>query len=175
MKLQKHFFNQLLHHPDTPVWTLICTMVAIMASYNTVIRYGFSEKMFLRILIVYPLIVVFIYCLRTFVTLPIVLKLHNYFPNIIKINVPVQVSIPLLVIWFNVSIMMVLFTVIHHTLYPHFVIGYIGNWIKTFFVAVPIFFFVAKPLIFNMFDLLKAKHPLITSDQPNKSNNKVDS
>lgn len=169
MKLKKHFFNKLLHHPDTPVWTLICTMVAIMASYNTVIRYGFSEKMFLRILIVYPLIVIFIYCLRTFVTLPIVLKLHNYFPNIIKINVPVQVSIPLLVIWFNVSIMMVLFTFIHHTLYPHFLIGYIGNWIKTFFVAVPIFFFVTKPLIFNMFDLLRANYPLIIYEKTSQT------
>ena len=102
----KTFFHKLLHHPNTLPWVIISTMVAIMASYNIIIRYGLSEKMFLRIIIVYPIIVTFIYYLRTYVTLPIALMLHQYFPSIVTQRVPKHISVTLLVIAFNVSIMM---------------------------------------------------------------------
>lgn len=158
----KQFFHKVLHHPNTLPWVLISTMVAIMASYNTVIRYGFSESMFLRILIVYPFIVAFIYYLRAYVTLPIALKLHQYFPSIVTERIPKHVSVPLLVIAFNVSVMMVWFTEMHRQLYPHFLLGYFDNWIKTFFVAVPVFFFIVHPAIIYLFNHLRNRYPLLT-------------
>lgn len=160
MQKIKNILHRLLHHPNTMPWVFISTMVAIMASYNTIIRYGLSEKMFLRVGIVYPFIVIFIYYLRTYVTLPIALRLHKYFPNIITTLIPKHISITLLVIMFNVSIMMVWFTEFHRQLYPNFLPGYFGNWVKTFFVAVPVFFLVVRPSILSIFNKLKRMHPL---------------
>lgn len=157
----KTFFHKLLHHPNTLPWVIISTMVAIMASYNIIIRYGLSEKMFLRIIIVYPIIVTFIYYLRTYVTLPIALMLHQYFPSIVTQRVPKHISVTLLVIAFNVSIMMVLFTEMHRQLYPSFLPSYFANWFKTFFVAVPVFFFIVRPSIIYIFSQLKIKYPLL--------------
>ena len=160
MQRIKNILHDLFHHPNTMPWIIISTMVAIMATYNTVIRYGLSAKMLLRVLIIYPLIVIFIYCLRTYITLPISLKLHDYFPSIITRKVPKTISVPLLVITFNVSIMMIWFTEMHRQLYPQFVSGYFGNWIKTFFVAVPVFFFIVRPSLITIFNKLKELHPL---------------
>ena len=160
MKSIKFWLKKVLHHPNTMPWTFIGTMVAIMASYNTIIRYGFSERMLEKVFIIYPLIVIFIYCLRTYVTLPLALKLHNYFPTVIANNIPKKISVPMLVITFNVSIMMIWFTEIHRQLYPQFVPGYLGNWVKTFFVAIPVFFFIVRPTLITIFKKLKQSHPL---------------
>lgn len=156
----KFLLKRMLHHPNTMSWAFISIMVAIMASYNTIIRYGFSEKMLEKVFIIYPLIVIFIYALRTYVTLPIVLKVHNYFPTIITNSIPRHISVPTLVITFNVSIMMVWFTEIHRQLYPQFLPGYLGNWMKTFFVAIPVFFFVVRPTLITIFKRLRQSHPL---------------
>lgn len=160
MQKIRNISHNVLHHPSTMTWFIISTMVAIMATYNTVIRYGFSEKMLFRVLIVYPFIVMFIYWLRAYVTLPIALKLHTYFPSIITNRVPKSISIPLFVIALNVSIMMIWFTQMHRQLYPHFVAGYFGNWLKTFCVAIPVFFFIVHPSLIKIFDKLKELHPL---------------
>lgn len=160
MKQVKNILHRTLHNPNTMPWVFISTMVAIMATYNTVIRYGFSEKMLLRVWMIYPFIVVFIYCLRTYVTLPIALKLHQYFPSLVSRKVPKTISVPLLVITFNVSVMMVWFTEMHRQLYPHFISGYFGNWVKTFFVAVPVFFFIVRPSLIAIINKLKQAHPL---------------
>ncbi|CAM3136094.1 hypothetical protein [Leuconostoc rapi] len=157
----KTFFHKILHHPNTLPWVLISTMVAIMASYNTIIRYGLSEKMFMRVIIVYPIIVAFIYYLRAYVTLPIALKLHQYFPSVITKRIPKHISVTLLVIAFNVSIMMVLFTEMHRQLYPSFFPSYFDNWVKTFFVAVPVFFLIVRPTLIYIFNHLKIKYPLL--------------
>lgn len=160
MESIKFLLKRTLHHPNTMPWAFISTMVAIMASYNTIIRYGFSEKMLEKVFIIYPLIVIFIYCLRTYITLPIVLKIHSYFPTILTNNIPRHISVPVLVITFNVSIMMVLFTKMNRQLYPQFLSGYLGNWVKTFFVAIPVFFFVVRPTLVNIFKKLKQSYPL---------------
>lgn len=156
----KFLLKKILHHPNTMPWAFISTMVAIMASYNTIIRYGFSERVLEKVFIIYPLIVIFIYCLRTYVTLPLVLRIHNYFPTVITNNIPRHISVPILVITFNVSIMMVWFTETHRQLYPYFLSGYLGNWVKTFFVAIPIFFFVVRPTLLTIFKKLKQSYPL---------------
>jgi hypothetical protein len=147
----------MLHHPNTMSWAFISIMVAIMASYNTIIRYGFSEQMLEKVFIIYPLIVIFIYALRTYITLPLVLKVHNYFPTIITNSIPRHISVPTLVITFNVSIMM---AEIHRQLYPQILPGYLGNWMKTFFVAIPVFFFVVRPTLITIFKRLRQSHPL---------------
>ncbi len=120
----------------------------------------FSERMLAKVLIIYPLIVIFIYCLRTYVTLPLVLRIHNYFPTIITNKVPRHISVPTLVITFNVSIMMILFTEMHRQLYPQFFSGYLGNWVKTFFVVIPVFFFIVRPTLITIFKKLKQSYPL---------------
>ncbi|MBU7567981.1 hypothetical protein KGP39_04230 [Weissella hellenica] len=160
MESIKFLLKRMLHHPNTMSWAFISIMVAIMASYNTIIRYGFSEQMLEKVFIIYPLIVIFIYALRTYVTLPLVLKVHNYFPTIITNSIPRHISVPTLVITFNVSIMMVWFTEIHRQLYPQFLPGYLGNWMKTFFVAIPVFFFVVRPTLITIFKKLRQSHPL---------------
>lgn len=156
----KNFLKKMLHHPNTMTWVLISTMVAIMISYNTIIRYGFSGQMLEKVFIVYPLIVIFIYYLRKYVTLPFALALHQYFPNIITDKIPEHVTVPMLVITFNVSVMMVWFTEMHRQLYPHFLSGYLNNWPRTFFVALPVFFFVVRPVLDAVFKKLKQVHPL---------------
>ncbi|HBP97915.1 hypothetical protein [Leuconostoc lactis] len=158
--LQKFLFR-ILHHPNTVAIVLLSTMVMIMLSYNTIIRFGLSWPIVMTILKVYPLAVLFIYCLRTYVTLPLVLKLHNYFPKHFTTVVPRHVSIPVLVIAGNVSVMMVILTETHRQLYPYFIPGYFGNWAKTFFVAVPVFFFIVRPAIDYLFNNLKVKYPSI--------------
>lgn len=160
MESIKFLLKRTLHHPNTMPWAFISTMVAIMASYNTIIRYGFSERMLEKVFIMYPFIVIFIYCLRTYVTLPLVLRIHNYFPTIITNKVPRHISVPTLVITFNVSIMMILFTEMHRQLYPQFFSGYLGNWVKTFFVAIPVFFFIVRPTLITIFKKLKQSYPL---------------
>lgn len=160
MKYIKLLLKKLLHHPNTMPWVFISTMVAIMASYNTVIRYGFSERMLAKVFTIYPLIVIFIYFLRTYVTLPLALKIHKYFPTFITNKIPQHISTTILVITFNVSIMMVWFTETHRQLYPHFISGYLGNWAKTFFVAIPVFFFIVRPILLAMFKKLKQEYPL---------------
>ena len=107
--LQK-FWCRILQHPNPVAIALLSTMVMIMLSYNTIIRFGLSWPIVMTILKVYPLAVLFIYCLRTYVTLPLVLKLHNYFPKHFTTIVPRHVSIPVLVIAGNVSVMMVILT-----------------------------------------------------------------
>lgn len=151
--------HRILHHPNTVVVTLVSTMVMIMLSYNTIIRYGVSWPVILTILKIYPLAVLFIYCLRTYVTLPLVLKLHDYFPHHFNQVIPRHVSIPFFVITGNVSVMMVILTETHRKLYPYFVSGFVGNWTKTFFVAVPVFFFIVRPTIDFIFNNLKMKYP----------------
>ncbi|WP_315901881.1 hypothetical protein [Leuconostoc lactis] len=59
----KQILHKLLHHPNTLPWVFVGIMVAVMSSYNTIIRYGFSEKMLLRVAIVYPFVVMFIHLL----------------------------------------------------------------------------------------------------------------
>lgn len=157
----KRFLHKLLHHPNALPWVLISTMVAIMASYNILIRYGLSEKMFMRVIIMYPIIVTFIYYLRAYVTLPIALKLHQYFPSIVTTRIPKHISVTLLVIAFNVSIMMILFTEMHRQLYPSFFPSYFANWGKSFFVAVPVFFLIVRPTMIYIFHHLKIKYPLL--------------
>lgn len=156
----KQILHKLLHHPNTMPWVFVGIMVAVMSSYNTIIRYGFSEKMLLRVAIVYPFVVMFIYYLRTYVSLPIAMMLHRYFPTILTKNVPKHVSVTVLVITFNVSVMMVWFTEIHRQLYPHFILGYVGNWAKTFFVAIPLYFFIVRPITLKLFNKLKQAHPI---------------
>jgi hypothetical protein len=56
--------------------------------------------------------------------------------------------------------MMVLFTEMNRQLYPQFLSGYLGNWVKTFLVAVPVFFFVVRPTLITIFKKLKQSHPL---------------
>ncbi|MCT0001146.1 hypothetical protein [Weissella cibaria] len=160
MKYIKSSSKKLLHHPNTMTWLFISTMVAIMSTYNTIIRYGVSEIILEKVFTFYPLIVIFVYLLRTYVTLPLVLKLHKYLPSFITNNIPNHISVPTLVITFNVSIMMVWFTETHRHLYPQFISGYLGNWAKTFFVAVPVFFFIVRPTLLAIFKKLKQTYPL---------------
>lgn len=161
MTLVQKIMYRILHHPNTVAITLVSTMVMIMLSYNTIIRYGVSWPVIFTILKIYPMTVLFIYCLRTYVTLPLVLKLHDYFPNYFTKVIPRHVSIPFFVITGNVSVMMVILTETHRTLYPYFIPGYVGNWVKTFFVAVPVFFFIVRPVIDYIFKNLKTKYPLL--------------
>ncbi|MGX7051691.1 hypothetical protein [Leuconostoc palmae] len=161
MNLLRRKFSQVLHHPNTLVVTILSTMVMIMLSYNTIIRYGISLSVILTIVKVYPAAVIFIYYLRRFVTLPLVLRLHDFYPNIFSKMAPRHVTIPFLVIAGNVSVMMVILTETHRSLYPLFLQGYIDNWFKTFLVAVPLFFFIVRPLIILIFDQLKTIFPLV--------------
>ena len=68
---------------------------------------------------------------------------------------------PLLVITGNVSIMMAILTETHRQLYPLFLPGYIDNWAKTFFVAIPLFFFIVRPAIIYIFNHLKLRFPKV--------------
>ena len=160
MNYIKSLLKNLLHHPNTMTWMFISTMVAIMASYNTIIRYGFSEIILEKVFSVYPLIVICVYLLRTYVTLPLVMKIHEYCPKFITNKIPHHISVPTLIITFNVSIMMILFTQTHSQLYPNFISGYFGNWAKSFFVAIPVFFFIVRPTILAIFKKLKQTYPL---------------
>ncbi|CAH1852381.1 hypothetical protein [Convivina praedatoris] len=164
MKKSTLFFRRILHHPNTLSWLLITTMVAIMVSYNSIIRYGFSEKIFFKILIIYPFAVVLVYALRTYFTLPLAIQLHKYFPNNFQKYMPPKITVPLLVITFNVTVMMAIFTELNYKLYPHFISGYIGNWEKTFIVVIPVFFFIVRPIITAVLYKLKVKYPLPVVD-----------
>ena len=159
MTLFHKLMSRILHHPNTVAITIVSTMVMIMLSYNTIIRYGVSWPVILTILKIYPLTVLFIYCLRTYVTLPLVLKLHDFFPHHFNKVIPRHVSIPFFVITGNVTVMMVILTETHRNLYPYFVPGFVGNWAKTFFVAGPVFFFIVRPIIDYIFNNLKLKFP----------------
>ncbi len=55
MKKTHAIANQLLHHPSTIVITLLSTMVAIMLSYNIIMRYGISWHVFSTIFDIVPL------------------------------------------------------------------------------------------------------------------------
>ncbi|MDF7627595.1 hypothetical protein OZX65_00405 [Leuconostocaceae bacterium ESL0723] len=158
-----HFFKKLLHHPKTMAWMFPVIMVALMTSYNTFIRYGWSEKMFAQVFVVYPLIVIFIYYFRALVTYPLALRIHRYFPDFISDHVPARFTVPMVVIMFNVSVMMVWFTDMHHKLYPHFLPGYTNNWLKSYFVAVPIYLFIVRPAVAYLFEKLQERYPLIES------------
>lgn len=72
------------------------------------------------------------------------MKLHKYFPTFLTNNVPKHVSLTLFVITFNVSVMMSWFTEMHRELYPHFVSGYLGNWVNTF---LSLFLYISLLLI----------------------------
>ncbi|CAK1229722.1 hypothetical protein LMG30237_ALEAABJJ_00304 [Fructobacillus tropaeoli] len=160
MKSLSKFLHKLLHHPNTLAWVFPIVMVAIMSTYNTVIRFGFSEKKLERVWLMYPVIVVFIYCLRTFVTLPITMRLHKHYPKFIKNHLSESYTVPLTVMMLNVSIMMLWLTEMYHRLYPQFLPGYLMNWVKTFFVAVPIFFLIVRPIILAIFDYLRNRFPV---------------
>ncbi len=166
MKKTHAIANQLLHHPSTIVITLLSTMVAIMLSYNIIMRYGISWHVFSTILILYPFVVVFIYSLRRYVTLPLVTYLHQYFPKIFKTWISAHVSVPFFVIAANVTVMMSIFTETHRHMYPVFFTGFLSNWAKTFFVAIPVFFFIARPTVVYIFKRLQIKYPLPTILEP---------
>lgn len=161
MKNYKPTLRTLVHHPTTLALALVSTMVMFMLTYNTVIRYGFSWPILLNVIKIYPLAVIFIYCLRTYVTLPLVIRLHHYFPQAISNKIPRHITVPLLVITGNVSIMMAILTETHRQLYPLFLPGYIDNWAKTFFVAIPLFFFIVRPAIIYIFNHLKLRFPKV--------------
>lgn len=146
----KKIYLNVIHHPNILAWFFIASMVAIMATYNTVIRYGFDTNRLTHLLFVYPLIVIFIYCLRTYITLPLVLKIYP-----INAKVSRSVGIPFCVIMLNVSVMMLLFTFTHKLVQNNFLLSYFENWVKTVFVAIPVFFFVVRPAISNLFTLLR--------------------
>lgn len=160
MKKTNIIAKHLLHHPSTMILTLLSTMVAIMLSYNIIIRYGISWSILLTILIIYPFVVVFIYSLRKYITLPLVTYLHHYFPKIFKTWVPSNISVPFFVIAANVTVMMSIFTETHRHMYPVFFTGFIANWAKTFFVAIPVFFFIVRPTVAYIFKHLQKKYPL---------------
>lgn len=135
-------------------------MVGIMSTYNTVIRFGFSEKRLERTWLMYPIMVIVIYCLRTFVTLPLTMRLHKHYPAFIRSRFSEDYTVPFTVIMLNVTVMMLWLTEMYHRLYPEFLPGYLMNWVKTFFVAVPTFFFVVRPIILSLFDHLRTRYPL---------------
>ncbi|GAO99223.1 hypothetical protein [Fructobacillus ficulneus] len=160
MQLIKNFLHKLLHHQKTLAWVFVASMTAIMLTYNMSIRFGLSEKIILHIMMLYPIEVVIVYCLRTYFSLPLVLRAHRYYPGLITENIPAWVSRTASVMLLNVTVMMAGFTALNQQLYPDFLPSFAENWVKSYFVAVPVFFLVVRPLILFSFRYLKARYPI---------------
>lgn len=137
--------RKIIHHPETMGLATMALMVFFMSNYNLVWRYGFGNHHFRREMIAYPVALIIVFFVKTYISAPLAGLLHNRFGWLQ--SRPRHISFPFLIIVFNTLIVIAVTTLLFKNYMPsHYFVDYLINWIRAFIAAIPIFFFIARPI-----------------------------
>lgn len=151
--------KKVIHHPETIGLVIMATMVFFMSNYNMLWRFGIHNYSIKKEIMLYPIIFISVFIVKKIISVPIVKMIHNNFQWTVWISK--EISFPFLVIVFNSTIIMAVTTYLtHNYIEGHFFTNYIVNWFRSAIVAIPLFFFVVRPLILRFFNILKSKYQI---------------
>lgn len=150
------YVKKLVHHPEIIGLMTTILMVFIMSNYNLVWRYGFGNHHLKHEMVIYPISLVLVFLVKTYISLPLVKYLHKQV-NWLK-NRPRHISMPFLVISSNTLIVIAVMTFLFKNYLPsHYFADYLRNWMRSFIVAIPVFFFVVRPIVTKIIGWLRTK------------------
>lgn len=148
--------GKLVHHSETIRLLTMGTMVFFMSNYNLFWQSGFSSDHFRKELFVYPFSLVLVFCVRTFISIPVVKFLHKKIQWLE--NKPRHISFPFLVITCNTAVVIAVTTLLFKNYLPtRYFQDYLHNWILAFLAAIPLFFFVVRPTVTLFVNWLRTK------------------
>lgn len=138
--------KKLVHHPETVGLMTMAIMVFLMSNYNLVWRYGFGNHHLQHEMVIYPIALTLVFLVKTYISVPLVKHLHKRIEWLEKR--PRHISMPFLVITSNTLIVIAVMTFVFKNYLPsHYFEDYLLNWIRSFIVAVPVFFFIVRPTV----------------------------
>lgn len=154
--------RKIIHHPEASGLAVMATMVFCMSNYNLVWRYGFGNHHFQHEAVIYPIALTLVFLTKKFISAPIVGHLHKRSQWLSQR--PRHISFPFLIISCNTLIVIAVTTLVFKNYMPsHYLFDYLRNWIRAFVVAIPVFFFIVRPLVtrFVMWLQTKVAAPMI--------------
>lgn len=138
--------RKIIHHPEAIGIATMATMVFLMSNYNMLWRFGFAHYTFKREMVIYPIVFCVVFIVKNMISAPIVAKIHQH--SVWLQQRPRHISFPILVITVNITIVMAIMTYFTRNYIPnHYFTSYVMNWLHTVIVAIPLFFFVVRPII----------------------------
>lgn len=151
-------FRKIVHHPETTGLVTMATMVFLMSNYNLVWRFGFGNHHFRHELFVYPIALTLVFMVKKFISAPLVTKLHQHLGWLQ--SRPRHISFPFLVITINTLIVIAVTTFLFKNYMPsRYILDYLRNWIRAFVAAIPVFFFIVRPLVTKFVGWIRTKVP----------------
>ncbi|KRM92667.1 hypothetical protein FC80_GL001605 [Liquorilactobacillus cacaonum DSM 21116] len=135
----------------------MATMVFLMSNYNMLWRFGFAKYTFKKEIMIYPLAFCIVYLVKRFISGPVVAHLHS--KSLWLGAQKKSISFPMLTILCNVTIVIAIMTLLTKNYLPHHIVrSYFFNWLHTIIVAIPVFFFIVRPLVIKVIKWLRDRY-----------------
>jgi len=139
------------------VTTLV--MVTVISIWNGTWMYGWHKQTIISTLTIVPLTFLLAMLFKELLTIPMMIKLHQQFPDWIVRLVPRHHSMPILVVTGNVTIMSIYGLYISHNYDIHHLIrSYFIQLGHTLIFAIPLLLLIVRPIVTMIFNNLWQPH-----------------